>query len=164
MPIWPRRGGHGRYLPPRFMTINQARRTIITRVPRPSTGRASAGPMPGPSAWLGLGQADERIVAGTLERSCGPSTSARKLKTPDSDVFPCSARRPARRGGSTWRSSRRHNLWWCLAASSGDGDTAAKAAITTRRGRSWDGRHIADRDGHGVWATPLTVRWLEAVW
>ena len=60
--------GRTRYLPPRFMTINQAVEQLLSA--EAEHGQGVCGPR-APWAWLQISQADERIVAGTPEEARG---------------------------------------------------------------------------------------------
>ena len=95
--------GRTRYLPPRFMTINQAVEQLLSA--EAEHGQGVCGP---DARAVGLASWARPTSASSPGRwrSCGPSTSARRC------TASCSARRPcttSRR--STWRSSRWHNLW-----------------------------------------------------
>ena len=57
--------GRTRYLPPRFMTINQAVEQLLSA--EAEHGQGVCGPEARAVGLARLGQADERIVAGTLE-------------------------------------------------------------------------------------------------
>ena len=82
--------GRTRYLPPRFMTINQAVEQLLSA--EAEHGQGVCGPDARAVGLARLGQADERIVAGTLAELRAVDFGAPLHAS-------CSARRPSRRGG-----------------------------------------------------------------